>query len=356
VLNVNPTLDPIFATNVTPQGFTTLDLTFADPGADSFEVLVDWGDKLDMPPQDRYVVERAYAGATPKSYTITHRYLRPPDPLHPSADIIISVKVQDDDFGTTALDIGESNVESFTIRNPGIGPAPFRIDTTPQVPQLSFPSRVDAPPLANNFGNNIVFQQNIELRAASGEAQAATERFIELRVIDAEGNEGPTYRLSPDVLQDLPRLFRSLPDNHYAVYIVNMETNTRRLVIEVYVRNGKLIDPSDDSEGTRDRPPTDEQQSPDEVESPVEQTPTATNQGAAVVPASFDPLALDYAGAISSVTVQRSSSRWTALAVGLAASASSQSWAHRVDQALAQATAQQWRKLQGHNPHRPKNQ
>ena len=102
-------------------------------------------------------------------------------------------------------------------------------------------------------------------------------------MIDAEGNEGPGYRLRPEVLQDLPGLFRSLPDNHYAVYVVNTETNTRRLVIEVYVRNGKLIDPGDDSEGTRDRPPTDEQTT-EPVEAvpaeaaPVQIAPTASRQ------------------------------------------------------------------------------
>jgi hypothetical protein len=53
---------------------------------------------------------------------------------------------------------------------------------------------------------------------------------------------------------------------------------------------------------------------------------------------------------------QRGFSRWSAVALGLSASAASQNWVQRVDQALAQATTQQWRKLQGHNPPKPKNQ
>jgi hypothetical protein len=51
-------------------------------------------------------------------------------------------------------------------------------------------------------------------------------------------------------------LFRKLPDNHYAIYLVRPETETYRLVLEVNVRNGKVIDPGDDSDGARDRPPT----------------------------------------------------------------------------------------------------
>ena len=116
-----------------------------------------------------------------------------------------------------------------------------------------------------------MIQQNTLQGAASGETKATADRYIELRVIDAEGKEGPGYRLRPEVLQDLPGLFRSLPDNHYALYVVNMEINTPRLVIEVYVRNGKLIDPGDDSEGTRDRPPTDEQTTQPTDEKPANQ-------------------------------------------------------------------------------------
>jgi hypothetical protein len=150
------------------------------------------------------------------------------------------------------------------------------------------------------------------------------------------------------VLHDLPGLFRTLPDNHYAVYVVNTETGSRRLVIEVFVRNGKLIDPGDDSEGTRDRPPTDEQQ--------FEPADTMPTEGAPVtLPAKEGPApGPQTEGAVPAKFPGHRFSRWTALAVGLTASASAQSWAHRVDEALAKATAEQWRKLQGHNPPKPK--
>ena len=84
------------------------------------------------------------------------------------------------------------------------------------------------------------------------------------------------YRLPAKVLNNLPALFRNLPDNHYKIYLVQSETNARRLVIEVFVRNGKLIDPGDDSEGARDRPPTEEA-----TTRPVEEQPAAAPAGEA---------------------------------------------------------------------------
>ena len=370
VLNVNPSfvdVDPlspnvVVATDVNNKGQTVLTIKFTDPGTeaaflpnglDPFQVLIDWGDQLGEPNLDaRFVVEDQLNGIPVGTLTYIHQYSGPPDPLHPADDITIRVKIRDDDFYTvTPLGaIGQSVVADVIISNPGIGAEPFRIDTTPQVPQLDFPLRVEAEMLVDNANGNLGLQQNVELRATSGDTQAAADRFIELRVIDAEGNEGPGYRLRPDVLQDLPGLFRKLPDNHYAVYVVNMETNTRRLVIEVYVRNGKLIDPGDDSEGTRDRPPTDEQTIQPPAGQGAEDVGAKAGQSAAILPV------FDFPGKEQLPGRQRGFSRWSAVALGLAASAASQNWVQRVDQALAQATTQQWRKLQGHNPSKRKNQ
>ena len=50
----------------------------------------------------------------------------------------------------------------------------------------------------------------------------------------------------------------SIPSKTGSVVYFSVDDIEYRLVIEVYVRAGKLIDPGDDTEGTRDRPPTDE--------------------------------------------------------------------------------------------------
>ena len=290
VNNINPTLDPIAATDVTRLGTTVLDLEFSDPGADSFEILVDWGDKLDLPPADRFVVETVYFGATPEAFTLDHTYSGPPDPDNPSADIRITVKIRDDDFGTPLIiEIGESNVEFVVISQPGIGDqTPIVIDTTPQVPQLAArPPAVDAS-LSQVASTDQVLSSDGEVRGSAGDTKATNERYLELRVISSEGEESEGHRLPPTVLQNLRDLFRKLPDNHYAIYLVQTETGSQRLVIEVFIRNGKLIDPGDDSEGARDRPPTSEVEAL-QLEAPDPSVGDASGGGVRATPAESDP-------------------------------------------------------------------
>ena len=264
VLNVNPTLDPIAATDLKGDGITYLTLTFADPGADEFEVLVDWGERLDLPPADRFVVERLTAGPTPQTFIISHRYFGPPDPLHPTDDIIISVKIRDDDFAVgTALAPGESNIESVAITNPGIEDNAVAIDTTPQAPAIDFPPPLEVTRSTERPSDEAANQQNGEEGAASSELSIGSERYLELRLIAPDGTEGEGHRLRGESLDDLPALFSRLPDNHYRIYVVQTETNSRRLVIDVNLRGGRPIDPSDDSDGARDRPPTDDGPLPD---------------------------------------------------------------------------------------------
>lgn len=336
VWNVNPTLGFVAATDVTTGGIATLTLTFDDPGEEPLTVHIDWGDGILVP----YTFQPT---STPRTHTFEHRYFRPPNPTNPAAPITLRAFVTDDDFGIAGVEEpGISNPVSTVIRSPGIGAEPFRIDTTPRVPQLTFPVRSEPIFVVNNAGVTFATQQTFEIGGTSGEAMVAADRYFELYVIDANGNETDVGRLPSNVLDDLPGLFRSLPDNHYAIYVVNTETNVPRLVIEVFVRNGRMIDPGDDSDGTRDRPPTDEQIIEPKQTAPVESVPTqvAPDGEQAVVPAPPSPA--------------HRFSRWTALAVGLAASGSAQSWAYRVDEVLSKATAEQWRKLQGHNPPKPK--
>ena len=294
VLNVAPTLDPIMATDVGGDGMTTLDLTFSDPGADIFEVLVDWGDKLNLAPEDRFVVERLHAGATPQSFTINHQYTGPPDPANPAAVIIITVKIRDDDFASPiTLAVGESNLETVAISNSGIEDNKVAIDTTPQAPAIEFPKKPDVATAVERIDSTQENQGFSEVGAAAGDQSIVSDRYLEIRIVTPDGVETERVRLEEKALDDLPGLFKRLPDNHYRIYLIQEETNSERLVIDVVARGGKLVDPSDDSDGGRDRPPTDESTSPnqqpsemikaDEVDVPVTQTlperitPTVSN-------------------------------------------------------------------------------
>jgi PKD repeat protein/methionine-rich copper-binding protein CopC len=375
VFNVNPTLNPITATDVTSGGQTTLQLQFSDPGADSFEVLVDWGDKLDLPPDQRFVVETVHAGPTPQSFTLTHTYTGPPDPLHPAADIIISVKIRDDDFGTPGvLAIGESNLEVVAIENPGVTDKLIRIDTSPKVPVLTFPVRTETGVVV--AGNQIVVDSDNEdeIEGSAGEAQATSERYLQLTIINPDGTEGPSFRLPQEVLGNLAGLFRNLPDNHYKIFLVQGETQVKRLVIEVFVRDGRLIDPGDDSQGARDKPPTDESTltpatgniSPEEaaaIEQAIDAVDTAPASPAAPATddGAFAPLppglgttslpgsgttrlaASDLEPTANSLKPSRYSS--TLASVALCLTAAGRTWRNQVDETLAKARSEDRKKL-----------
>lgn len=352
VLNVDPTLEPIIsATDVNTRGETTLTIEFADPGTEVLTVFIDWGDQLALPPDERFVSETFVPGPGVQTLVLPHTYSGPPDPTSPASDIVISVFIRDDDFGEPlVVDVGQSVTQAVAISNPGIGTTPIAIDTTPQVPRLTFPEQDDSTLFASVSSDNTGSTQTADLRTAVGDTKSTTDRFLELRVIDpATGEESDGFRLKPEVLNDLPGLFRTLPDNRYAIYLVRTETNTRRLVIEVYVRNGKLIDPGDDSEGTRDRPPTDE--ATDQVlddpnsELPSEETPLLKPAQPEKLPAELgDQVGLNEAGLLRSRLLLGTT------VVGLVASQSGRSWAQRIDEALAKADAEQWHRLRRRRP------
>jgi len=357
VRNVAPTLEPIIAaTDVNSRGETTLTIEFADPGADELVVLVDWGDQLALPPDQRFVAETFVLGPGTQTLTLLHTYAGPPNPASPASDILLSVFIRDDDFGDRVVALGQSETRRVAISNPGIGVTPVVIDTTPLVPRLVFPQQEEHAFFLGATLSDEGEVQTADLRTAVGDTKSATDRFLELRVIDpasAEPSEG--YRLKPEVLHDLPGLFRTLPDNRYAIYLVRTETNSRRLVIEVDVRNGKLIDPGDDSEGTRDRPPTEEA-----TERAREGNDSATdkaansgkiNDGAKHDSQAEEVPALDFAPPeADAVGLQRTRMLLGTALVGLAASKSGRSWAERIDQVVATADSRKWHRLRYGKP------
>jgi hypothetical protein len=158
----------------------------------------------------------------------------------------------------------------------------------------------------------------------------------------------------------LPALFRNLPDNHYKIFLVQSETNARRLVIEVFVRNGKLIDPGDDSEGARDRPPTEEattkpvEQQPVDSQS-VEREPAAApaDEPAPPAAASTEPQAAIKTGRRlrSSTAIYHSA---TLAGVAIALSGAGKGSCREITDALARAKPDQWKRLRSGGAPRPK--
>ncbi len=134
--------------------------------------------------------------------------------------------------------------------------------------------------------------------------------------------------------------------------------------MDVYVRRGRVIDPSDDSEGTRDRPPTAEEiQQVDPVpleENPnLEPVPDASNNtpNAAADEQIADELAENESASDSETTIDepapgpeplvplRGSRRWVVPLAGFALGAVTGGWSQRVNQALENADERDWERL-----------
>ena len=201
-------------------------------------MVINWGDTVQ-------VINNVPQGA----FQVTHFYSAAPDPGNPTAPIPIHISVVDDDSLSASGD--------HTSAVPGLGPlgAIFFMPTPPTLPQIFVQSSGLADYVAQQ-PNVITFTTvQFDVRPPRRDVFGNTEAAVVLRTIDvASDTEHGVVVLPVDVLNNLPQLFSKLPDDHYRLYYV--EQGTERLIMDVMVRRGKPIDPTDDSEGTQDRPPT----------------------------------------------------------------------------------------------------
>ncbi len=334
VLNVAPTLLPIAAIDVTSDGTTELTLTFTDPGTDEFEVLVAWGENQDVALEDRWVVEVDHTGATPATYVLTHRYTGPPNPDAITADIPISVVIRDDDFSSaTTLAIGQSNIETVLIGQPGTEDANFAIDTTPEIPVIEFPRLEEVLVTADAASSEGTQTDTTMVETRGGEVAATSDRYFRLHVVMPDGRMLEGIRLPDDVLDDLPALFAQLPDNHYRIYLVQGDNRLERLVLDVVVRDHRPVDPSDASDGTRDRPPTDEAAPADDAPNGELFDPQTNAAAANTLPGGRHPLTGASAVAAAALVLDPKTD-----------------WAVRLDRAFARADRRRWQTLRRRRP------
>jgi hypothetical protein len=75
-------------------------------------------------------------------------------------------------------------------------------------------------------------------------------RYLEIRIvipIDEAGNvrEEFAFKLPAEWLANLPAVLRRLPDDRYRIYLMLEGGNEERLVMDVFVRDGRPIEPAD---------------------------------------------------------------------------------------------------------------
>jgi hypothetical protein len=264
-----PALDNVDAPQLENTGKVTVTGTYGDPGAHSYQFTIDWGDGTIEVFDSKDFPELEFPG----TFAFTHVYAANPDPTNQAAPIPIRVTVVDDrnstfdglqqqaatfpinptDFKTIAE--GFDSVLTFT-NSPGEGFASvgiFRLDTTVQITQRFFPP---VTPLLYTF--DVVGLSSIDSGGFGREAPTYLEAVIEARqvllvTVNPQGVESDPVVLDEGVLDDLPGLFRRLPDGHYRIYLREIGEQRVRLLIDVNLRGGK---PADDSETGQDKPPT----------------------------------------------------------------------------------------------------
>ncbi len=337
------------------------------PGASAYTYTVDWGDgtiqtisltlnqplvPLAVAPRTTVLVADRVSGDigvhTTGGFEVQHKYTGPPNPLNPSADIAITVTVMDDNNGFVA--------GTIFVPNPGIETINVAIDTTPQVPRLEYLPPAPPQPLLNQSTATILGLQSNDVGGGGGDSAVTSERFLELVAYAPDGSEVGRYRLQEEALADLRGLFAKLPDGHYKIFLVRTDNNSRRLVMEVYVRRGRVIDPSDDSEGIRDRPPTSEAEERPQAVPAAKPGENREKPDAASLPRDeyapmpsvvFDDDVLDLAMPTDSqpAAISYSALRWGTALAGVAVAAGARPWSSTVESAFAEADGRAWQRL-----------
>jgi len=334
VVNVTPELTVPSTVNVSAQGEVTISGTVSDVGSlDSHTLNVVWGDN--DPSQPRTADIDPATG----EFTISHRYNGNPDPTNPVADIPILFTLDDDDGAIVEVTV------TGTVPSEGLSGVEF--DTTPGFTTLLLPVfNFEARPTSDTTVPTTVQGATSQ----SGRAEVVTEdgrRFV-LRVVSPDGRESEDVELPEDILERLKELFGKLWDDRYRIVLIR-EDGSERLVIDVYVRQGRSVDPGDDVQrvskdnaasqvGTPTNPEGAEPAAAQEQENNAEQTELPVEKPAETDSVSVTP-ASEETHAVRSTPHYVGRARYTqalaTIATGTVGVAMHTSWAERVDEALA---------------------
>jgi hypothetical protein len=302
---------------------------------------------------------------TQGSFVVQHQYLAAPNPADVTADIPITVTVIDDNNGSVS--------DTIFVEIPVLEPPDTPITPISALPRLTVLPAAQTQIFIEQPTPTTIGLQTIQTRLPRSELLITTDLYLELEVVGPDGKVIETHRIEDEVLFDLRAFFRTLPDGRYRIYLVREENRTRRLIIDVYVRRGRVVEPGDVTEGTRDRPPTSDEnvgaaaQPPEDnadgqtapegapggaQDQPAEDGgnpqaesnqpgggPVATNDVAELFPSAF-PTTQPPAPSATAL-------RWMMPLAGLALAAarSRGSWSNQVDEALQQGGDRDWQRL-----------
>ena len=314
VTSLSPALHDLFAPQINVNGQAFVSGSFGDPGAQNFQILVDWHDGT----------TDTHYFTNPGDFTFYHNYTSFPNTVDQSAPIPITVTVLNDPnikligqhqtplvtvFDKSSLIPGEKDLQALgngfqqnnsapvladliaqmdaliAILNPGgfvfpnhtefTGPQTSTFLTFASVPGnglglISIDSNIyittfhNSPPttaaIVPTGASAPSTQSQIEETASQqAEATNAEERVVVIEVLNADGsalrdaNGNPVQVEMPDtVLDNLDALFKNLPDGRYRISVIEPGESKSRILLDVNLRGHK---PADDAEESEGKPP-----------------------------------------------------------------------------------------------------
>ncbi|QDU03465.1 Extracellular serine protease precursor [Gimesia chilikensis] len=250
IAGLPPDLRNILTPQIQPTGLATVTGDFGRFTEQNFFITIDWGDGT---------VE-TFNFSDPGSFVFEHTYTANPDAGNPAADIPILVTMQGDKQFTFSDGNGtlDFTSEADVLETPGEGLATIAIDTTPQVPQLIFPQQeviLDASSLQQTVFS---MRETQLLETAINEANRNAERLVFLRILAPNGDVIEDVPLQESDLDNLPKLFSTLPDGRYQIYLKEAGEERVRLLMDVDIRNGKASDVTEE----QSNPPTSSEPQP----------------------------------------------------------------------------------------------
>ncbi len=260
-LTVVPWMVTTTATQINNLQQTTLTINLVSGVSHTFTGFITWGDEASSGRRPQLVTINAN---TPLK--VDHTYIANPNQGNAAQPIPISIDVAP-----------EGQLSPVHAVADAVAPVPGNVFGSVKVTETGSSSFVDLPRPeiaalpAQTTAPLAAVAQTTAAGAAAGEATNTDERIIALRLVSPSEEESPdlmltdsgkltvligekkAFQMNDGDLNDLPGLFKKLPDGRYQIYL--SEEGHLRLVIDVVVRQGRAVDPSDNSSG-RDRPPT----------------------------------------------------------------------------------------------------
>ncbi|HEY5315188.1 MAG TPA: hypothetical protein VIK18_21835, partial [Pirellulales bacterium] len=235
---------PLLANVITPEidsnGVATVIANVGRPGESDFTVTINWHDGTTTTLQE----------STPGVIDVAHRYLVNPDLANGAAPIPMTVTLTGDP------NISFSGRTVLTVTAPISGTGLFLsyqgLTAPVQVPIFVLP-RLDEP--IKPIVEVVPVEGFVEVQQPRVQSGPSEERVVTMNLVPPGGGTPVPFQLPENVTDNLPALFKRLPDGHYQIF-VDEPGRQPRMLIDVFLRQGRPVDPDDKSEGTEDRPPT----------------------------------------------------------------------------------------------------